>query len=321
MSWLKRKRVLIGITLVVGLVIGGLSIYFIRLMDRRESFQNQAGVLAQLDSRSMLPKWLANMMGDWQPPFLISQRVTRLHVTSLDQLQQAMELYSIRDIEDLSISPPDSSVPIESDLEFLDEMPALTTMVLYNIRPTHLGIERIGSLSSLWALEMPEVEHLTPADFDQLAKLKSLTSFTFTGNIDEEELWRLVCKSPQLAVARRVDRSPFSLVLTDEHLALLQERISLSKLPCRKLAITDKGVKQIARFSNLSYLDLTGCDVTDAAVEHLSTMIYLRELYIADTQISEEGIATLKEALPKCDISTEANPLEKNPIDNVDGAP
>jgi hypothetical protein len=49
---------------------------------------------------------------------------------------------------------------------------------------------------------------------------------------------------------------------------------------------------------NLEVLDLRNTGVTDSGLRHLAGMTNLKELYLADTEVTQAGAAELKEILP-----------------------
>jgi hypothetical protein len=53
---------------------------------------------------------------------------------------------------------------------------------------------------------------------------------------------------------------------------------------------------------NLKIIDLGGTRVSDAAVEQIATLGKLWKLRLTGSGVSAEGIARLREALPKCEI-------------------
>jgi hypothetical protein len=55
---------------------------------------------------------------------------------------------------------------------------------------------------------------------------------------------------------------------------------------------------------NLTYLNLYGTKVTDAGLEHLKGMKFLRNVYVWQTKVTEAGAKKLKAALPNVDVST-----------------
>ncbi|HEY1496019.1 MAG TPA: hypothetical protein VGF49_15815 [Candidatus Solibacter sp.] len=64
--------------------------------------------------------------------------------------------------------------------------------------------------------------------------------------------------------------------------------------------ITDAGVRALAGLSEMQVLWLTRSRITDASVEVLSRLTALRELNVNHTEITAQGLAQLKLALPGC---------------------
>ena len=67
--------------------------------------------------------------------------------------------------------------------------------------------------------------------------------------------------------------------------------------------VTDDGLKDIAELTHLEVLSLDRCEVTDGGLKHLSGLRQLRTLDIDQTQVTAAGIAKLRRALPKCEIT------------------
>ena len=70
---------------------------------------------------------------------------------------------------------------------------------------------------------------------------------------------------------------------------------------CRS-RITDAGLRELARFSNLARLDLSETRVTDAGLKELARLKTLTTLQLQGTQVTEAGVAALQKALPTCEI-------------------
>jgi hypothetical protein len=51
---------------------------------------------------------------------------------------------------------------------------------------------------------------------------------------------------------------------------------------------------------------LDNTDITNAGLEHLKGLPNLRSLNLHKTKVTEEGLRQLREALPKCRITTDA---------------
>ena len=70
---------------------------------------------------------------------------------------------------------------------------------------------------------------------------------------------------------------------------------------CRS-PVTDAGVRELARLSNLARLDLRETRVTDVGLKELAGLKRLRSVELQGTQVTESGVAELQKALPKCEI-------------------
>jgi internalin A len=67
--------------------------------------------------------------------------------------------------------------------------------------------------------------------------------------------------------------------------------------------VTDAGLKEVAGLEALQILYLGRCPgVTDASVDSLARMKGLKRLYLKGTDVTKEGVARIKKALPDCDI-------------------
>ena len=66
--------------------------------------------------------------------------------------------------------------------------------------------------------------------------------------------------------------------------------------------MTDAGLKELAKVTNLSSLDLTGTTVTDAGLKELANLKNLSSLKLFHTNVTDAGVRELKKVLPTCDI-------------------
>lgn len=114
--------------------------------------------------------------------------------------------------------------------------------------------------------------------------------------------------------------------VTDEDVALLSglEPV-LEQLNLARTGVTDRGVRELARFTNLKrlhlertgvtdegvtalaglpleYLNLYGTAVTDRAVEALAKISTLRGLYLWQTGVTGDGVERLRAALPEATV-------------------
>lgn len=95
--------------------------------------------------------------------------------------------------------------------------------------------------------------------------------------------------------------------VTDEGLTDLQdikclEELMLVREGSYTMTITDAGLAQVGRSSQLKSLYLIGLPITDAGLVHLENLTKLERLYIKRTKVTEAGLEKVQLALPKCEI-------------------
>lgn len=61
---------------------------------------------------------------------------------------------------------------------------------------------------------------------------------------------------------------------------------------------TDPDLAVLASFDNLTVLNLCDCPITDAGLRHLERLTSLQTVYLANTCVSDAGVARLKNKLP-----------------------
>jgi hypothetical protein len=105
-----------------------------------------------------------------------------------------------------------------------------------------------------------------------------------------------------LARAPRVRRIEiYNANLTDECLSILATIDSLEELNVGMNPITDAGVAHLARLTRLRKLCIDNLDeglITDAGLAHLESLQSLEELSVNFADVTEDGIARLKRAIP-----------------------
>ncbi len=90
---------------------------------------------------------------------------------------------------------------------------------------------------------------------------------------------------------------------TDAHLADLCELRRLTALGLGATQISDNSLRTVGRLHWLERLSINATTVTDAGIRHLESLSNLRELYLRECpNITDEGVARLRKALPNCKI-------------------
>ena len=90
--------------------------------------------------------------------------------------------------------------------------------------------------------------------------------------------------------------------ISEEDLARLQALPKLAALSLSCSTVTDDSIGNLVRIRNLTLLDISRTGVGDGALRHLTRMRQLKYLFVQGTQLTTEGGATLREALPDCRI-------------------
>lgn len=145
--------------------------------------------------------------------------------------------------------------------------------------------KQVAQIHSFGALSGDEIP-LLPDFAESLTHLR-----ISSGDLQDEDL-RPLESLPHLEFLDLSDNEE----LTDSCLRYLQRSTHLKDLRLNDTAISDKGMPVIAQFTGLTNLELQRCAITDAAVEHLAALPELIEVFLRGTQISENGLAQLKEA-------------------------
>ena len=66
--------------------------------------------------------------------------------------------------------------------------------------------------------------------------------------------------------------------------------------------IDDAGIVNLRKFIHLKSLNLSENEITDKSVEVLKTLTQLEVLSVLKTQVTKNGVAALRAALPGCSI-------------------
>jgi hypothetical protein len=61
-------------------------------------------------------------------------------------------------------------------------------------------------------------------------------------------------------------------------------------------------VRFVGELQQLERLSLANSGATDASLKSLQDLVNLRELDLSGTKVSEQGAATLRKSIPRCDI-------------------
>ena len=65
---------------------------------------------------------------------------------------------------------------------------------------------------------------------------------------------------------------------------------------------TDEGIRELAKIKQIKKLNLSGPWITDCTLEELGKLTHLDEINVYQSQVTSEGVAKLKQALPGCKV-------------------
>ncbi|QDV82124.1 hypothetical protein [Planctomycetes bacterium TBK1r] len=98
-----------------------------------------------------------------------------------------------------------------------------------------------------------------------------------------------------------VDVNFNQLEITDDDVEALLSLTNLEGISFWKTDVSDRAIEMIAQLPQLTRLNLCGTQVTDASVSTLVGMT-LNYLDVADTQLTPQGVDTLRTGLPDAEI-------------------
>ncbi len=161
------------------------------------------------------------------------------------------------------------------------------------------GLAELKSLGNLLLLSAQQ----TPINDEGLRQIEGIVSlrllrlnWTRVGDASLQHINRLPeLKMLYLSGTKVTDRGL-------DHLVILKK---LQALQLAETKLTDRGARQLSEFSDLMFLSLRGTDITDDTVAVLAKLKKLRHVDITDTRISLEGLKSLQDALPECNIRRE----------------
>ena len=87
--------------------------------------------------------------------------------------------------------------------------------------------------------------------------------------------------------------------VTDQGIASIMKLGNLKKLILEGTGISVNGARNLRDLSKLEYLNLIRVKLDDSFVDVLISMTNLREVYLFETELSEEAVNRLKTARPK----------------------
>ncbi len=213
---------------------------------------------------------------------------TAISLESLELNDQALKWFQKRnDVEKINLN---GTGVTSSGIKYLSHLP-LKSLTLNQTGVSDLALPTIAKIGTLERLEL-NTTMVTSAGLKSLIKLPNLKEIRLQDNNLEDSALESLTKFPKL-VNLSLSKNPN---LTDKAIGTLSKLTNLNVLRLSGIHVGDKGIKDFGRLRNLKTLDLTSTDVTDASMAMISRLP-LRQLYLSNTSVTDEGVLLLKKCV------------------------
>lgn len=160
----------------------------------------------------------------------------------------------------------------DHDLRRLNALRNVTALTVMGTLVTDAGLRELSEVTTLTSLNVAGTS-VNGSGFQHLEKLKKLEV--------------LLCGGAQINDAGLVHLKKFS---------------NLRLLGLIDTQISDAGMLALSSITALAELRLTGCRITDKGLKKLTALKSLEKLTLNRTGVSKKGIATIRAALPRCEV-------------------
>ena len=183
----------------------------------------------------------------------------------------------------------------------------LRRLSLRGTRITDNTLEAVSMIPTLEALDVGYAQ-LTDAGLDHLTSLTGLREISLGGNKLTDAGLQFLRRMPQVTLldvsgSQRTDSGLWSLLLGELGIDAIAAVPALRELYLGGTAVGVSGLRQLAALPALERLSLQGClRIGRESVGVLTTMKGLRRLDVAGTALTAEDVASLRAALPRCEV-------------------
>jgi len=196
----------------------------------------------------------------------------------------------------------------DKGIQELSGMKELEYVYLYDSRVTAQGKSKLQQALPKCYLDIKRPSYSSPNRKE--APLVPSESASLTDKERSELIQAAVGKAlgkPANQVTKADWRKPVELRLIFSKITntCLKEIGKLNQLKVLQLdntRITDEGLKALGDLQQLTHLGLSGTYVTDEGIQHLHNLKNLTSITLGRTNVTFDGVATLRRALPDCDI-------------------
>lgn len=165
---------------------------------------------------------------------------------------------------------------------------------------TQVGDATMGALGTLPKMRTLYIDHtrVTDAGVRALAGAQMLETFWLSETAVNGAGFDAFRDHPRLSWIR-ASKTP----INDDGLKAIAAIKNMRTLSIDGSRVTDAGLASLGGHPNLASLDLSETAITDEGLAHIAKVEKLTRLTIRRTKVTDAGIATLRNALPKLQIS------------------
>jgi hypothetical protein len=171
----------------------------------------------------------------------------------------------------------------DDDLRLIGKLTRLNTLGLNHTGVSDAGLKHLDELKRLCSLGLAETQ-ITGAGLRVVSHFDNLDTLI-------------------LQDASRID---------DDCIQHVKSLTHLETLNLGGTSVSSTGVSQLAALNNLRWLYLSDTSVDDAAVEALISMRHLAELGLRGSQITGEGLLTVRAGLSSCEVQCDMIDLRRS---------
>ncbi len=206
-----------------------------------------------------------------------------------------------------------SAKRVKVTLKIIDDILAFDEVVslsLFGTSTTDADFKRLVALPNIRSLDLSYTS-VTDSSAESIAQLKNLQVLKLEGTATTDAMLATVAKLPEISMLHLAKTK-----ISDRGLKHLKDHKTLNVLDLSSCNITDAGLETIGKPPILQHLWLAKTvrygeddksNLTDACLDYLLKLDTLIDLDVADSRISESGLARLRDGLKKCKVSTSSH--------------
>jgi hypothetical protein len=278
-------------------------------LDLQSTAVTSAGLkhLAPLKNLAKLNLNATEMSGTGLKDLAAFPKLTTLSLYSASHTEKSLkELAHVKTLTSLVVSDALFDLK-DSVLKEWSALKNLRSLKLHGPNITDEGLQAIAELSELTELLVWFPQKTTPEGWKPLGRLTKLKSLSLAGGNFPKPEGGNITDAVMAHFAPLSELEQLELVatgVTDTALVTIGKFTKLTSLSIENSStVTDAGVKSLSKLKGLTTLKLTGASVSDDSVKVLVGFTKLTVLQVGRTKISRDAAQTLRDELPKCEVT------------------